>query len=210
MYVKDWMTTDPITVTTDTPITKIQRMFRENRIRRLPVVDNGNLVGIVTLEDIHLTSPSEATTLSTHELHYLLSKLTAKDIMTTNLVLVGPNDLAEHAALLMLEKGIGALPVVYKGSLIGIITATDVVREYLAFLGGKEELQRITLQDVEVDKGTIREISRIVEEAGGAMVSIISVPQKASDMKMVIIRAKAQDRLEVEEALKERGYAIHR
>jgi acetoin utilization protein AcuB len=210
MYVKDWMTRDPITVSRDTPIMEAQKLMRDNRIRRLPVVDRGKVVGIVTYRDLMEASPSEATTLSIHELNYLLAKLTVKEVMAMDVVVVGPDDTAEYAALLGSEKGVGALPVVHKGKLVGIATEGDIFRFYLAMLGAREDLQRITLQDVDVQKGTLREITEIVEEAGAEMVSIFSVPQRASDLRMVMIRAKAKSDKPLIKALNERGYTIHR
>lgn len=62
MYVKDWMTTDPIVVHPETPILEAQRIMKQRRIRRLPVVERGKLVGIVTYRDIMEASPSSATT----------------------------------------------------------------------------------------------------------------------------------------------------
>ena len=82
MYIKDWMTRDPIVVAPDTPILEAQKLMRTNRIRRLPVVDRDKLVGIVTYRDIIEATPSDATTLSIHELNYLLSKLTVNKVMT--------------------------------------------------------------------------------------------------------------------------------
>jgi len=210
MYVKDWMTTDPVVVSPETPILEAQRIMRQRKIRRLPVVKGSKLVGIVTYRDIIEASPSSATTLSIHELHYLLSKLTVGEIMAKELVVVSPNDTAEHAVLLGAEKGVGALPVVHKGKLIGIATEADIVRAYLTILGAKEDLIRITLKDVDVGKGTLREIAQVVEDAGAELISIFSIPQKASDLRMVVIRAKGKDKDKVEKALKSKGYSIHR
>jgi acetoin utilization protein AcuB len=210
MYVKDWMTTDPVVVSPETPILEAQRIMRQRKIRRLPVVKGSKLVGIVTYRDIIEASPSSATTLSIHELHYLLSKLTVGEIMAKELVVVSPNDTAEHAVLLGAEKGVGALPVVHKGKLIGIATEADIVRAYLTMLGAKEDLIRITLKDVDVGRGTLREIAQVVEDAGAELVSIFSIPQKASDLRMVVIRARGKDKDKVEKALKSEGYSIHR
>lgn len=210
MYVKDWMTPEPIIVSPDTPVMEAQKLMRDNRIRRLPVVDRGKLVGIVTYRDLIEATPSDATTLSIHELNYLLAKLTVKEVMAKDVVVVGPNDTAEHAALLGAERGVGAFPVVHKGKLIGIATEGDIFRFYLAMLGAREDLQRITLEDVDVQKGTLREIGDIVEGAGGSMVSIVSIPQKASDLRMVMIRAKAKSDKPLVKALKDGGYTIHR
>lgn len=210
MYVKDWMSMDPVVVSPDTPVLEAQRIMRERRIRRLPVLERGKLVGMVTYRDLMEASPSSASTLSIHEMHYLLSKLTVRDVMARDLVVVSPDDSAEHAVLLGAEKGVGALPVVHRGKLIGIATEADIVRAYLAMLGAREQLVRVTLRDVDVQRGTLCEIGQVVEGAGAELVSIFSLPQKASDLRMVVIRARGKDQAVVEKALKAKGYLIHR
>jgi acetoin utilization protein AcuB len=210
MFVKDWMTADPIVVSPSTPVMEAQKIMRDNRIRRLPVVDRGKLMGIVTYRDLMEATPSDATTLSMHELNYLLSRLTVKDVMARDLVVVGPDDTAEYAALLGAEKGVGGLPVVHRGKLIGIATESDIFRAYVALLGAKEDLQRITLGEVDVTRGTLREICEVVEGAGAEMVSIFSLPQRASDLRMVVIRARGKELSVLEKALKAKGYTIRR
>ena len=81
MRIRDVMTKNPITVDSETLVMDAQRMMKENNIRRLPVVDKGNLVGIVTQHDLLQASPSPATSLSIHELNYLLARMKVKEIM---------------------------------------------------------------------------------------------------------------------------------
>lgn len=211
MYVKDWMTKDPIVVSSDTPIIEAQKIMRDSKIRRLPVVDKGKLVGIVTYRDLIEASPSDATTLSVHELNYLISKLKVKDIMKKKVITVSPDDTAEYASLLGNKHGVGGLPVLDKrGKLVGIVTETDIYRAYNAILGANEDLLRITIRDVDVQHGTITNISKIVDEAGGTVVSIFSIPQRASDLRMVVLRIRTEKHKAVVEALKAKGYAVEK
>ena len=94
----------------------------EHKIRRLPVMNAGKLVGIVTLGDIREAKPSDATTLSIYELNYLMDKLTAKDFMTPNPIMITPDATIAEAARLMVEHKVGGLPVVDHDKLVGIIT----------------------------------------------------------------------------------------
>jgi len=126
--VRNWMTSKPITITPQTTLPEAQQILFDHRIRRLPVVDRGKLVGILTLGDIREASPSDATTLSVYELNYLLDRLLVKDIMTVSPITVSPDDLIGEAARLMYENKIGGLPVVEEGELVGIITETDLCR----------------------------------------------------------------------------------
>lgn len=128
--VRDWMTPHPITIDPKTVLPDAHRLMQDSHIRRVPVVENGKLVGIVTLGDIREAEPSQATTLSIYELHYLLSKLTVERIMTRNPIIIAPDATIREAARLMLEHKIGGLPVVepQTGKLVGIITESDIFR----------------------------------------------------------------------------------
>jgi CBS domain-containing protein len=92
------------------------------------VVDGGKLVGIVTLGDVREAEPSDATSLSIFELHYLLARLRVSEFMTRDLITVTPLTTIDRAAQIMLEHKIGGLPVVERGMLIGIITESDIFR----------------------------------------------------------------------------------
>ncbi len=126
--VKDWMTPDPVTIDPHTTLPEANRLMKECNIRRLPVVEKGILVGIVTLGDIREASPSNATALSIYELNYLLARLTVGEIMSKDPISIAPDTSIEAAAKLMLEHKIGCLPVIADGKLIGIITESDIFR----------------------------------------------------------------------------------
>jgi len=145
MLVREWMTKDPQTVSATTPVMEAMQRLREGGFRRLPVVREARLVGIVTDRDLKEATPSKATTLSIYELNYLLSKLLVKDVMVASVVTVGPDDPIEHAALLMEEHRVSGLPVIEDGRLIGILTITDLLRAFVAFLGLREGGVRVTV-----------------------------------------------------------------
>jgi CBS domain-containing protein len=126
--VRTWMTENPITITPQTTLPEAQRVMFAYKIRRLPVMQSAKLVGIVTLGDIREAKPSDATTLSIYELNYLMDRLTAKDFMTPNPITIAPDATIAEAATLIVEHKIGALPVVEKDKLVGIITETDLCR----------------------------------------------------------------------------------
>ena len=88
-------------------------------------------MGILTDRDIRLNLPSQATSLSVWEVNYLLARLTVEKIMSTAVIMVGPDRDAADAARLMLEHKIGGLPVVDRGRVIGILTETDIVRAFV-------------------------------------------------------------------------------
>jgi len=127
--VREWMTQNVITTRPNTPISNAHQVMRENKIRRLPVVDNKKLVGLVTIGDVREASPSDATTLSIWELNYLWAQLVVEKVMTRNVFTVTPETPILDAAELMLEHKISGLPVVNENKeLIGVITESDIFR----------------------------------------------------------------------------------
>lgn len=128
--VRDWMTREVITAGLDMPLTEADQLLVQNKIRRLPVVDeNGRLQGIITFGDIRSARPSSASSLSIWEMNYLLSRLTLGEIMTRDPITVRPDDTIAVAAQRMLENTISGLPVVTaRGELVGIITESDIFR----------------------------------------------------------------------------------
>ncbi len=126
--VRDWMTPNPITIDPSTTLPEAHKLMKECRIRRLPVVDEGRVVGILTLGDVREASPSDASSLSIFELNYVLAKLTVEKIMTRDPLTISPDATIREAAQLMLEHKIGGLPVVDGTKLVGIITESDIFR----------------------------------------------------------------------------------
>ena len=122
MYVGRKMTTDLITVNTDTPLIIARDLLREHIIKQLPVVDEqGSLVGILTDRDIKQAWASPATTLSIYELTYVLQKLTVESVMMKDVITISPDATVERAAKILHTRRIGSLPVVENDKLVGLI-----------------------------------------------------------------------------------------
>jgi CBS domain-containing protein len=126
--VRDWMTTNPVTITPATSLADAHRLMKQKKVRRLPVLDGGKLVGIVALSDVLEAEPSGATTLSIYEVNYLLAELKVDRLMKKNVITVTPDLPIRDAANLMLTHKIGGLPVLEDGQLVGIITESDIFR----------------------------------------------------------------------------------
>lgn len=135
MRVDQWMNRDLVTVGPDESFRTAMHLIRQKGIRHLPVVEGKRLVGIVTDRDLRQASPSGATSLSIHELHYILEKLCIREIMTRQVVTIRPDQTVEDAALLLLGHRIGGLPVVQGEELVGIITETDILQAFLQLRG---------------------------------------------------------------------------
>ena len=127
-FVKDWMSPEPVIIAPNQSLPEAHALMKESQVRRLPVVDAGKLVGIISLSDVLEAEPSNANSLSIFELNYLLARLSVAEIMTKHPISVGPMTPLAEAAQIMLQKKIGGLPVVDNNMLVGIITESDIFR----------------------------------------------------------------------------------
>jgi acetoin utilization protein AcuB len=178
MFVSKWMTPNVITIDKNESLGTALRLMRENRIRRLPVVSKGKLVGIVSDRDLKGALPSQATSLDVWELHGLLDRLRIADIMTRKVITTTPDATIERVALVMLEKKIEGLPVLdAAGDIVGIVTEGDIFRALTEVTGVGRKTTRISL--VIPDKpGSIMEVADVVRAKGGRIYSILSTHAK--------------------------------
>ena len=193
MLVRDCMTPNPITVTPESTHRQAAELMRDHHIHHLPVTDKkGQLVGIVVEEDLLAAQPSPATTLSIYEIHGLLSRLQLKQIMSHPVYTTTPNCPIEEAARLMLEKGIGCLPVLEQEQVVGIITDTDIFQVLVTMLGGGEKGARFTVQ-VADRPGMLARLSQIVADSGGNIISVTTWLSKEDGKAYITIKEQGAD-----------------
>ena len=140
--VRDIMTSPAIVVAPQTPVPQASALMKERGVRHLPVIENGKLVGIVSRGDLREASISEAINADLYEISFLLSRLPVSKLMTRQVVTISPDALIVDAAELMTGNKIAGLPVVDEtGSVIGIVTESDLLRLLLRKLREAEERQ---------------------------------------------------------------------
>lgn len=130
--IKDAMSQRPVTVRPDDTLPEAVQAMKAHGIRRLPVVQGGRLIGIVTDRDLKEAMPSRATKLSIWEVSYLLGHIAVGEVMSTSVITADEDAPLQDAAHAMLRHKIGGLPVVNgRHDLVGVVTATDVLRDYV-------------------------------------------------------------------------------
>ena len=179
MYVGTVMNTELVTVQPDMSFVKAAKITKEKRIDHLLVVDaKGKLLGIVSDRDLKQSWASPATSLSAHELNYLLDQLTVEMIMAKKLITVTPEMTIERAAQTMRENRINALPVMKGDQLVGLITSSDVMDILLDAIGIGTDSFRFTI--LAKDRiGFVAEVARLLNEAEISIRSIMAWPEKA-------------------------------
>ncbi len=212
MRIRDIMTWDVVTVSSDTPIMEARTIMNAHNVRRLPVVDKGKLIGMISIDGITRASPSPATSLSVWEINYLVAKMTVKDIMSKTLVTVTPDTTVESAVSLAQNKGVGALPVLEDGALVGIVTTDDFFYKILnPMLGIGKPGIRLLIRDCGTPKcmQEIMEIMGVMEVVGKNKVKILAVhsmPTAEGEQSELILHLDNADPAKIIKVLADRGY----
>jgi acetoin utilization protein AcuB len=180
----------------------VRKSMQEQGVRHLPVVDGGKLVGIVSLNTIRDAAPSKATDLSIHEVHYLLSKMKIREVMKKDVVTCAPDDHVEDVAKIMQTRRIGAVPVVDKGQLVGILTNDDMFRILMKMLG---------MDTLEMERGQgekLVDIVRAVKDRGKFIKSFLSMESPHPGRQTVILNLDDSEMGEVVDALAGLGFDV--
>ncbi|MGB9804611.1 CBS and ACT domain-containing protein [Desulfofundulus sp.] len=206
MFVRDYMSTSPVSIHPGTPILEALSIMKKNKIRHLPVVDKGRLVGLITERDLLTVTPSPATTLSVFEMNYLLSKMVVKEVMKTRPVTVGPDCTIEEAALVMREHKIGSLPVVEGDGLVGIITQTDILDALIRIFGLRKAGTRLVLE-VGDRIGALADILAVVREH---QINVIGVAcrEKENQRVQIMLRLSTVDPEPLVTDLERHGFEV--
>ena len=203
MLVGNWMTKDVISVDVNDSMQDAARLIRGHKIKRLPVMENGKLVGIVTDRDLKRASASDVTTLEIHELLFLISEIKISDIMTKDPITIPLDYTIDEAAQILLEHKLSGAPVVDdKGQVAGVITQTDIFRVLVLFTGVKKAGIQFAFQ-LEDRPGSIKEVSDIMRNYGCLLVSILSGQDVQAGYRRVYIRVRDCDRERLEELKEE-------
>ncbi len=164
MIIERRMTRNPVTATPDMSIAEASNLMKQEKVHRLPVLDKDKkLVGLITEKDILYASPSPASSLSIHEMAYLLSKLTVKKLMSKNVVTINKDTTVEEAARMMVDQDLSCLPVLEGDKLIGIVSKSDMFKILLELFGARHFGIRVSFV-VEDKPGTIAKISQALSE----------------------------------------------
>jgi len=207
MLVRDIMQSRLVTISPKTTLPQATRLAAERRIRHLPVVENGDLIGIVSDRDLKQAMASPATSLEAHELNYLLNRLSVAEIMTQAVITIGPMFPVEEAARLMVQEKISALPVIEDGRLIGIVTETDVLELFVRAMGAGTPSTRLDVLLTDEQPSALPEIVNAIEGAGVRVTSIVTLQNRAG-VREAVVRVATINPGPAIAALEAAGYAV--
>jgi len=212
MLVKTRMTSFPITIGKFESIDTAAKIMHDNNIRHLPVVENHELVGLLSYTDIMRAMPSKISTLEQHEATYLFSTIKVKDALPENqkVITIQEDACIEEAALMMRAYKIGALPVLNaEGKLVGICTENNIFDAFIDLMGVRSSGARITVE-IGDQPGQIAEIADVIRSFAGNITKIAMFPVEGEGPHRytVMVRMKAPDIKPIVEALKVHGFNV--
>jgi acetoin utilization protein AcuB len=193
MLVRNRMTENPVTIGPQEMLAAAQEKMTAGRFRRLPVVENGALVGILTDRDVTRYVGVEGRT-------------KVRAAMTETPLTISPDVPLEEATQLLLKHQISGLPVIEGGNVVGILTTSDILRTFLEMTGSSEDGYRIDV--LAEEGGSLSEAARLVEEAGGSVLSVGTYNDPAAPRRIFFVRARGVDPQRASTALSDKGYTV--
>ncbi len=209
MLVRDVMTMNVVSVTGNTSIADAKKIMDAHKIRRLPVVDKGKLIGVVTEHRLEAYTPSKATSLSVWEIGYLLGNTSVKDIMEKNIVTVSPEMTVEKSLALAQEKKVGALLVVENGQLVGIVTTNDFFYKVAnPTLGIGMPGTRVEVMG-DPDKKILQDICQATSVKGMNILTLHMIVSTETSKRDIVVHVDTDNVKEMIEELKGKGYEVN-
>jgi acetoin utilization protein AcuB len=209
MFVKLWMTSNVLTVNSSQPIVEVEQIMRENRIRRVPVVDDGHLVGIISREDIFRALPSIFDPSISPENLDQAGRIEAASIMTRSPVTVEPSTPLEQAALLMRTHKFGALLVMQDEELVGIITETNIFDAFLEVLGAKKQGARIEIK-IDHKPASFYAMLQVFKKCEMTILGITVFPDFSEEHQLVTLKVQGENIEKLIDNLWDSGLQINR
>jgi acetoin utilization protein AcuB len=209
LLVRDWMTGNLVTLSPEASVAEALTLCRERRIRHIPILEEGRLVGIVSDRDLRDASPA----LGDPERASALQEIRVGDVMTPEVITVNPQDSIENAAQEMYELKIESLPVVAERAvvveeeLLGIVTSSDVMRALVTLTGLPEPGCRIEVRGPN-RAGILAEVAGKIRDLEVDIVSALSDPDRRSGNRTMVFQLVTADPSSVMQSLKMAGYEV--
>ena len=182
-----------------------EELMRTKRIRHVPIVDaEQRLVGLITKQDLKRAMPSSLVTAERNS----LNNRYIEEFMVRDVIIGHPLDFIEETALLFFEERIGCLPIVSNGYLVGILTDTDILLNYIELTGAHKPSSQIELR-VDDQVGVLSRVTTICADHRASIISLLVYPDlKQSSKKIISLRVKSISPQAVIEDLRKEGFEL--
>jgi len=197
------MTREVVTLGPEASAAEAWSVCQELGIRHLPIVEGGRLVGLVSDRDLRDVSPPRGSGGERDTLTWVR----LRDIMSTNLVTIGPLDTIEHAAHEIYERKIGCLPVVAEGELVGIITSSDMMRTLIELIGAHGIGSWIEIE-VPNQPGMLASVTDVIRDRRVNIAGVFLAPAPRASNRLIVLRLETTNPAGTVRSLEEAGYKV--
>jgi len=207
MYVKDWMSKDVVCLKKEDSINDAFKAMKEGNFHRVPIVEKGKIVGLITETTLADYTPSKATTLSVFEMNSLLQRTTCNEVMNKNVITIDPDALLEDAADKMMQNHVSCLPVIDKDTdmLVGIITQKVIFGAFVDLMGYYSKGSRIVVEIKEDKPGILKDIATILSAEQISITHLCVYHYSDVD---IVIRVEDKDNKKIADLLTKNGYKV--
>jgi acetoin utilization protein AcuB len=210
VIIRNWMRPTPTTVTGEMLLAEANHIFSETRLHGLPVVEDGRLRGLITRAHCQRAAHHVARTQSSDEFAFFSSRLRVRDLMVRNPATVDADETMETCLQKGQELNVGQFPVMSGGSVVGLISASEIFALAAHFLGAFERRSGVTLAPMLLTPGAIGRVTDIVEGSGAEVIAIypIGSGKPPAALKKLIVRFHGAGVAAVTDALQQAGYTV--
>lgn len=207
MIVEKYMSKEIVTIQKEAKIFDAVEKMNQHQIHRLPVIEDGKLIGLITEGNIQEAMPSKATSLSVYEVNYLLNKTTVADVMIRQVQTIGPEALLEEAIAMMRKHHVGVLPVISKErQVVGIITNNDIFDAFLEITGYNQQGTRVSVYIPEDHKGVLAKLTQLFADHDLSIVQLVVFRREAEPT--IVFHLSSKDSEKIQALLTDNGYQV--
>lgn len=208
MLISDIMNTNVVSIASNTSLAEARKIMKAHNIRRLPIIDRGKLVGIVTERSLDKMGPSQLTTFSIYELGYMVNTITVKEIMTRDPVTVTPDMTVEEGVALAQSKHVGALIVKEDDRVVGICTTNDFFYRILnPILGINLPGSRIVVRNCFTGPD-LEKVVAAIDRIGVNITNLFLIDLPEAEKHDLVVHLDTSDSSGVIAEIKKLGYSV--
>lgn len=208
MIVKEVMSENPVTIGPAAKLRVVNKLMKANKIRHVPVMKNGKLIGIVTEKDIRYAMIPEKIPGKKVPQGWNLDHLKVQDIMTKKAITISQETQVEEAARIIYSNKIGALPVMKNAKLVGIISVMDILGIFIEMMGMLKSSSRIDILMKE-SQSNFDKISSIIYKNDEQIISVGITPYPKDKKKSIyLFRLESCNVKPIVKDIKKQGFAV--
>jgi len=207
MFVQTYMTPDPVTVAPESDVVEALRTMERRGIRRLPVIEGGRLVGMVSRGELYRALPRDINPTKRDLPDNLRAGTPVSEIMSRDVVTAAPSEPLEEAAERMRRHGVGGMPVVQRGRVVGMITESDIFRAFMQVMGAGLGGIRVTF-DMPPGPPAVQKVLQCANIYGIRVNSLAMCRSGAEDRMTFTLRIEGPDVERFIRALWQAGYRV--